>query len=177
MLSAVLSAVPRPFVGLRVILPLRGHFHLFEAPLVDRAVDCDLVLSLEGMRQSLLRREGRVTGSISAEDLAHGRPMEGSLTYREASEGQVLVTAHFSGDDGLDDGPPRSYTLRGFVEVLPVAPLATATTMPFSLYSAEDEELGRGVLRFDLRGDSRRVLGSLRPRLGFATRDAKREGT
>ena len=157
--------IPRPFIGVSVTLPLRGHFHLFASVLVDRAIDCQMTLQFQGMRKSVLRREGRLLGSVSADGLADVRALTGAVTYREASEGQALFTARFT-SDGLGGGHVgETLTLRGFVEVLPVAPLATATTMPFSLYSALDDEIGRGAMRLDLRGDLGRVLGSVRPTL------------
>jgi hypothetical protein len=155
--------LPRPLVGVGFAVPLRGHFHRFDSPLVDRAIDCHLAFELEGMRQSVLHRVGRVSGWVTASGLARAPVLDGAVTYREASEGQAIVTLHFASDGEAGSG--ERLTLRGFVEVLPVAPLTTATTMPFSLYSASDQEIGRGVLRFDLRGDLGRVVRSLRPRL------------
>ncbi len=154
---------PRPLVGVGFAVPLRGHFHLFDSPLVDRAIDCHLTFELEGMRQSVLRRVGRVSGWVTASGLARAPVLDGAVTYREASEGQAIVTFRFAREG--DPRPGDTLTLRGFVEILPVAPLTTATTMPFSLYSASDQEIGRGVMRFDLRGDLGRVVRSLRPRL------------
>jgi len=163
-----LARVPRPLLGVRLALDLRGSFHLFDAPLVDRAVDAHLAFSFDGVTSSVVRREGRVTGRIEAEGLAVGRRVEGGVTYREAGEMQAIVTISFASD--APGFPGEELTLRGFVEVLPVAPLASATTMPFSLYSARDVEIGRGVLRFDLRGDLLSALASVRPSLGFGSR-------
>lgn len=157
--------LPRPRLGVRFTLPLRGHFHLFSAPLDDRAIDCELSFSFHGMRRSVLHREGTVEGHVTAERLARGRKVRGEVTYREASEGQVLVTVRFTADGDGEAHVGEEMTLRGFVEVLPVAPLVTATTMPMSLYSAHDREIGRGVLRFDLRSDLIGALRSLRPSL------------
>jgi len=158
-------SLPLPRLGVRFVLPLRGHFHLFASPLDDRALDCELSFSFHGMRRSVLHREGTVEGRITAERLARGRKVAGEVTYREAGEGQALVTARFTCDGDGHAHVGEEMTLRGFVEILPVAPLVTATTMPFSLYSAHDRELGRGVLRFDLRGDGLSALRSLRPTL------------
>jgi hypothetical protein len=44
------------------------------------------------------------------------------------------------------------------------------------LYSARDAEIGRGVLRFDLRGDLLSALASVRPSLGFGARRKIDEG-
>jgi hypothetical protein len=159
-----LSRLPRPLLGMRLALDLRGTFHLFEAPLVDAAIDVHLAFSFDGVTSSVLRREGRVSGRIDAEGLAVGR----RVTYREAGEMQAIVTITFASDAPSFAG--EELTLRGFVEVLPVAPVATSTTMPFSLYSARDAEIGRGVLRFDLRGDLLSALASVRPSLGFGAR-------
>jgi hypothetical protein len=122
----------------------------------------------------VLRREGRVSGRIDAEGLAVGRRVVGGVTYREAGEMQAIVTVTFASDAPSFAG--EELTLRGFVEVLPVAPVATSTTMPFSLYSARDAEIGRGVLRFDLRGDLLSALASVRPSLGFGARRKIDEG-
>ena len=155
--------LPRPLVGVGFAVPLRGQFHRFDSPLVDHAIDCHLAFELEGMRQSVLPRASRVSGWVAAGGLARAPIVEGTVTYREASEGRAMVTLSFSSDPNAC--PSERLTLRGFVEVLTVAPLTTATTMPFSLYSAGDQEIGRGVMRFDLRGDLARVVRSLRPRL------------
>jgi hypothetical protein len=41
--------------------------------------------------------------------------------------------------------------------------LGSITTLPASLYSAGGEEIGRLVLRFDYKSDTKRLLKSLRP--------------
>ncbi len=125
----------------------------------------------------MLHREGTVEGRITAERLARSRKVSGEVTYREAQEGQALVTVRFTCDGDGHAHVGEEMTLRGFVEILPVAPLVTATTMPFSLYSTHDRELGRGVLRFDVRGDLLSALRSLRPTVGMSRGVADSEGT
>ncbi len=147
-----------PTVAATLALTLRGHFHLLASPLEEHAIDCDLTVDLQGVRGVFLRRTGKVRGRVRAEGLASDHALEGTLSFRGAEAGQVLVAFAFLADDGA------RRTLRGYVEVLPAAPLATVTELPFSLYSADDEEIGRGVLRFDARGDLRAVLRSLRLR-------------
>jgi hypothetical protein len=147
-----------PIFGLSLALTLRGHYHLLSSPLENRAFESDLTLDFQGIRGTLFRREGRVTGKVTAEGLAERRVLEGTVSLRGAHEGQVLVSFSFEGTSG------SRYTVRGFVEVLPAAPLATITEVPVSLYDASDAEIGRGTLRFDLRGDLGRVLRSIRLR-------------
>ncbi|HRG99232.1 MAG TPA: hypothetical protein PLR99_23440 [Polyangiaceae bacterium] len=154
-----------PRFGATVQLALRGHFHLLEAPLEDRAIDCALAVDFHGVGGAFLGRVGRVTGELSAEGVATARALAGSLALRGGAHARLLLTFGFEGDDGA----PR--TLRGYVEVLPAAPLATVTEVPFSLYAVragDDDEVGRGVLRFDARGELGAVLRSLRLRLGAA---------
>lgn len=154
-----------PRLGATVQLALRGHFHLLEAPLDDHAIDCALGVDFHGGGGALLGRVGRVTGELWAEGVATHRPLAGSLALRGGAHPRLLLTLRFEGDDGA----PR--TLRGYVEVLPAAPLATVTEVPFSLYAGragDDDEVGRGVLRFDARGELGAALRSLRLRVGAA---------
>lgn len=154
-----------PRFGATVQLALRGHFHLLAAPLEDRAIDCALAVNLHGAGGALLGRVGRVTGEVSAEGVATERPLAGTVALRRGAYTRLLLALRFDGDDGA----PRA--LRGYVEALPAAPLATVTEVPFSLYDVradEDDEVGRGVLRFDARGELGAALRSLRLRVGAA---------
>ena len=151
-----------PRLGATAELSLRGNVHLLEAPLGARAIDCALGVDFHGSGGALIGRVGRVTGRVSAEGIATDRVLSGSLAFRREAHMRLLLALGFEGDDGS----PR--TLRGYVEVLPAAPLATATEVPFSLYAGEDDEVGRGVLRFDARGELRAVMRSLRLRVGAA---------
>lgn len=151
-----------PRLGATVQLALRGHFHLLDAPLEDRAIDCALRLDFHSVSGALFGRTGRVHGRLSAGGVATDRAVDGAVTVRGGGQGRLLLTLGFEGDDA------RPRTLRGYVEVLPAAPLATVTEVPFSLYAANDDEIARGVLRFDARGELGSLVRSLRLRLGAA---------
>ena len=138
---------------------LRGTYWRLDAPLEELA----LTLSLEARAGDVARfvrdRVWTVTGVIDAQGLATRRPVEGSILFHLPDERRLPYRVRFEGDDG------GRYELSGQKEWLGVAPVASMTTLPVTIYDPRGQELGRGTLRFDARRDWARWLRSFRLRL------------
>jgi hypothetical protein len=72
-------------------------------------------------------------------------------------ERRVPYDLEFTSDQG------RTLHVRGQHDFMVMDALGSITTLPASLYSAGGEEIGRLVLRFDYKSDTKRLLKSLRP--------------
>jgi hypothetical protein len=100
----------------------------------------------------------RITGTIDAERLARGRPLDGTLVFRLFDERRIAYRFTFPADDG------RRYEVSGQEEWSGLAPVTSLTLLPVSLYDERGDEIGRAMLRFDLRSDWARWLKSFRLR-------------
>ncbi len=137
---------------------LRGSYYLLDAPLEDRALSVELAADIVGLRGLVLAKQARLLGRIHAEGLAPDAVAEGTLGLRLIDEGRLPLSLSFRGDDG------GAYRLRGQSELVVAAPVETVTELPLSLYDGQDREIGRGLLRFDVRGDLGKLLRSFRVR-------------
>src|SRR5438309_379751 len=73
---------------------------------------------------------------------------------RPVRERRLPYDFTFRGDDD------REYRFHGQKDVTMIALHDTMTTLPASLYDADGKEVGRAVLRFDVRGDLVKFLRS-----------------
>jgi hypothetical protein len=142
--------------GLSFRQTLRGGYWRLDAPTRERGVDAVLEARAADLRVLVRDRTLLLRGTLDVEDLAVRAPAEGTLVFRLLDERRVQYRIRFRGDDG------RSYELSGQMEWLPFAPLESVTTLPASLYDDQGAEIGRGVLRFDLRREGFRFLRSFR---------------
>jgi hypothetical protein len=138
---------------------LRGNYWRLDAPTEERAIAFTIEARARDLRQFARDRMWRLNGRIDAEGLATRRPVEGTLGFKLIDEQRLPYRLRFQGDDG------RAYELSGQKEWLGVAPIASMTTLPASLYDDKNEEIARATLRFDLRADWGRWMKSFRVHL------------
>jgi hypothetical protein len=135
---------------------LTGTYWLLTAPADERAIGCTIDAQAPDVGVFARDRTMRLSGTIDAERLASGRPLEGSLAVKLIDERRMGLRVAFVGDNG------RPYELSGQVEWTPLSPLGSLTRLDATLYDDAPEEIGRAVLRFDVWSEWRRWLKSFR---------------
>jgi hypothetical protein len=145
--------------GFRYRETLRGTYHLLSAPLDDLAMELTVEVKTKGIRSFLRDRMADIEGEITLENLAERKPLSGTLAFKLLDERRLPYSFSFTGEDG------KIYRMRGQRALSIVAPAESITTLPATLYDAADREIGRGMVRFDVRGDGGKLLRSLRPRI------------
>jgi hypothetical protein len=126
---------------------MSGTYHLLDAPLVERGIRFSIGARVDGMRRFLRDRMARIEGDVEVEGFASKRHLVGTLALKLLDERRLTYDFAFEGDDG------RPYRFHGQKDVTMIAIADTMTTLPASLYDGADKEIGRAVLRFDLRSD------------------------
>lgn len=149
----------RGLPGLSFRETMRGGWWRLDAPTEEHTLTLSLQARADDVGVLARDRTFRLHGIVDVGGLASGAEVEGELVFRLFDQGRLPYRVRFRGDDG------RAYELSGQKEWLPVAPLASITTLPISVYGDDGAEIGRGMLRFDLRRDWRAWLGSVRVRL------------
>lgn len=142
--------------GLSFRETMRGTLWRLDAPTQERAVDVTLEARADNLRELARDRTFRLRGTVDVEGMATRAAAEGTLVFKLATEQRLPYRVRFRGDDG------RSYELSGQKEWLAVAPVASMTTLPASLYDEGGQEIGRATLRFDLRVEGWHFLRSFR---------------
>lgn len=147
-------------LGLEFRFCMRGSYYLFQEPLEEHACSLDVVAFLEGVttrqKHSLLTGRASLVGRSTFEGLATDRPVRGTMTLLWI-ERRVPYDIELTSDQG------RTMHVRGQHDFMVMDVLGSITTLPASLYNASGEEIGRLVLRFDYKSDTKRLLKSLRP--------------
>lgn len=143
-------------IGLTFRETMSGGYHLTPAPGIDRPMAFTIRASVPSLRSLLGGALFAIEGSVFAEGLASHRPLRGTLNI-DPLRGKVLVYLfEFDGDDGAH------YVFQGRKTLSEGDLLHAMTVLPGGIYDAEGREVGRALLRFDLRGDLLRFLGSFR---------------
>lgn len=137
---------------------MSGTYWLLGAPADERAIGFTLAAEATDIASFVRNKTMRLSGTMDAEGLAAGKPVEGSLAVKLLDEGRIAYRLAFSGDDG------QSYELSGQQEWSSVSPVASLTLLSATLYDARGQEIGRAQLRFDFWSDWKRWLKSFRPR-------------
>ena len=135
---------------------MRGTYHLLESPLVERGIEFTVRAKVDGMRRFLRDRTARIEGVVDVEGFATKRPLRGSLGLMLLDQRRLPYDFMFRGDDD------REYRFHGQKDVTLIALADTMSTLPASRYDAAGNEIGRAVLRFDIRGDLGAFLKSWR---------------
>lgn len=143
-------------LGFRYTEALSGAYHLLEAPMDERAIRYRVTVRVPSVKSFLRDRSATCEGDIHVEGLADRKSLRGSAALKLVEEGRLLYDLGFDGDDG------KAYVLRGEKDLQLATGFEGVTTMPASLYDASGKEIGRAVLRFDLRSELRPFLRSLR---------------
>lgn len=135
---------------------LTGSYHLLSSPLEDRAARLQIAAQVDGLRQFLRDKLAVIDGEIHLAGFADEKPIHGTLGLKLLDEGRIPYDFRFNGNDG------RSYRFQGCCELTPIALADSLTVLPASLYDEARHEIGRAVLRFDVRGELMNVVRSLR---------------
>jgi len=138
---------------------MSGNYWLLDAPTEERAISLSVEAYAPRFRRFAVDKTWQLRGRLDAEGLASGRPVEGTLVFRLLDERRLPYRFAFTGDDG------ERYELSGQKEWSGLAPLESITLLPATLYDAAGEELGRAMLRFDLRADGLEWMKSFRVHL------------
>lgn len=156
--------------GLRFHESLRGGFYFLDAPTDERAIDVDLEIRLDGLRRFAKERTGTIVGKVTVEDFVDTE-VEGRIGLAVVNQRRLPYEMDFVGPRRGGDASDRiPYRLVGekYMGLLDAA--ENVTYLPMSLYEVTGDpkkplgrEIARATLRFDVRGDLRRTLKSLRP--------------
>jgi hypothetical protein len=145
--------------GFRFHEALRGGFYFLAEPTDERAIDVDLEIRLDGIRRFAKERTGTIVGRLEIEDFV-ATEVRGRIGLSVVNQRRLPYELDFE-REGV------SYRLVGEKYIGLMDAAENVTYLPMSLYEVVDgkaaAELGRASLRFDLRGDLRRTLRSLRP--------------
>jgi hypothetical protein len=138
---------------------MSGGYHLLAHPLEDCTAELSLDVSIDRLRDFVRTPALHVEGVVSLAGVATARPCSGKIALRVVNEQRIPYDLHFTADDG------RAYQLYGQRD-LTVPKLADAlTTLPMSLCDDTGREVGRAVLRFDMRTELVQLLRSIRVRV------------
>jgi hypothetical protein len=133
---------------------MAGTYHRLDEPLVERAIKFSVAAKVDGIRRFLRDKTARIEGEVEVEGLAAKRPLKGTLGLMLLDQRRLPYDFTFRGDDGKD------YRFHGQKDVTMIGLHDTMTTLPASLYDVDGNEIGRAVLRFDVRGDLMKFLRS-----------------
>jgi hypothetical protein len=146
-------------IGLTFSERMSGMWHSLAAPADERPIEFEVRATVDRLRELLGNTVARLEGRIVVDGLTRGADATGTLGIGAiVRERRLPYALSFRGDDG------KSYRFDGAKEV-DVADLTRAfTTLPAYLFDGEGNEVGRAVLRFDLRGDMAKFVRSFRPK-------------
>lgn len=142
--------------GFRFQETMAGSYRL-HADVVDRPMSFTVRARSARMRSFLRRPEVAIEGELDAEGFADRRPLRGTLGMDPLRTGILPYAFEFTANDG------RRYAFEG-KKTLSLLHLAESmTVLPGALRDDQGLEVGRALLRFDLRRDLVRFLLSFRP--------------
>jgi hypothetical protein len=137
---------------------MAGSFHL-DPPHGDgraRPFSFTVRARSRGLVSFLRNREVTLEGAVEAEGLADHRPIRGTLGLDPLRTGTLPYALEFTDNDG------RPYRFVGKKTLTPGDPVQSMTVLPGVLVGPDGVEVGKALLRFDLRSDLGRFLASFR---------------
>lgn len=135
---------------------MRGSYYLLGAPLEERGLEFTLKVETRKILRFARDTTCALHGKVTVEGIATDADLEGTLAFRER---RLPYDFTFTGDDG------KRYRLRGQKDFNWFAPTESMSTLPITLLDADDTEIGRAVVRFDLRSDTAKLVKSFRLQL------------
>lgn len=147
--------------GFRFEETMRGSWYLLSKPQEERAIEFSIEARVDNLRRFARDLVARIQGVVTLEGMCKHANLDGTLAMKLLRENRLAYDFSFTADDG------KRYRIRGEKNMVALGLLESLTTLPASLYDAEDNEIGRVVVRFDLRADWRKFLFSFRPRLSL----------
>jgi len=142
-------------LGLRYREVLHGGFYFFTDPVDERAADLALDVEVASAAAFAQSHVAQLTGEMTLEGFAEHVRVEGTLVF-DREQKRATYTLRFTAGDGA------AYVLRGYKELEVLNLVDSFTLVRASLYSDAAREVGRAVLRFDVRGGWKALLRSVR---------------
>jgi hypothetical protein len=139
---------------------LSGNYWRLDAPTDERAIAFTIDAYARSVVDLARSKTWQVKGTIDADHLASGKELTGTVSFKLLSERRVPYRLTFVGDDG------HRYELSGQREWSGLSPVGSLTLLPACLYDEHGDEVGRAMLRFDLRADWASWMKSFRLRVG-----------
>ena len=147
--------------GFRFEETMRGSFYLLDKPEDERAMEFSIEARVDNLRRFVRDLNARIRGVVTLEGICKHANLDGTLGLKLVRENRLPYDFSFTGEDG------KKYRLRGEKNFTPLGITESLTTLPASLYDADDKEIGRAIVRFDLRSDWKKFVLSFRPRLAL----------
>jgi len=122
----------------------------------DRNFTFTVTATADRLREFARSRLTRLRGTLFAEDLADGVPIEGTLELAVLSHRRLVYEFDFDGRDG------RRYHFRGQSAVDPLHLLQTLATVPGRITDSAGREIATVLLTFDFTNDLLPMALSLR---------------
>lgn len=145
-------------IGLTFSERMAGTWHRLDAPAEEKPIEFRAQVTVPSLKDFLGNTVARLHGTVLAEGLTRGAKFEGTLGLGELfRERRLPYHFTFRGDDG------RDYHFDGTKEVSLLDLPRSMTTLPGYLHDDAGHEVGRAVLRFDLRSDLVSFLRSWKP--------------
>jgi hypothetical protein len=135
---------------------MRGNYYLLADPTAERAMSFTVRVKAPSLLAFAREPVGRLEGRVTLEGFADDVPLEGTLAFRLHDQRRLVYEFEFKANGG------QACRFRGQKDVTALAPIESMTTLPGSLYDESSKEIGRAVVRFDVRSDLKRFLGSFR---------------
>lgn len=143
-------------IGLTFSETMSGGYHLASAPDVDRPMHFTVRASLPSLRSVLGAPLFSIDGQVFAQGFAEHKVLKGTLKIDPYREKVIAYSFDFEGDDG------HRYSFRGQKTLSEGSLIVAMTVLPGGLFDAAGAEVGRALLRFDLRSDIVKFLRSFR---------------
>ncbi len=145
-------------IGFAFRQTMSGSYWRLDAPAREDAIAVTFDAAAADVRDFARDKTLHITGTIDAERLASAQDLDGTLAFHLLDERRVAYRFTFGGDDG------RRYELSGQEEWRKIAPIASLTLLPATIYDVRGEEIARATLRFDVRSEWAKWMGSFRLR-------------
>lgn len=135
---------------------LRGNYYLLDDPTNERAMNFTIRAVAKGVVAFAHDPVAHIEGRLSLEGFADDVSLEGNLAFRLRRQRRLTYDFTFFGNDR------KPYRFRGQKDFTPLGIIESFTTLSGSLYDEGRSEIGRATLRFDLRSEFVKLLGSFR---------------
>lgn len=148
-------------LGLTFRETLDGSWHRPSAPADERRCAVDVTITIPRVTELLGNTVAEISGRVTLDGLATDRDFKGTLGVGAiVRERRVPYAFSFIADDG------SAYRFDGAKEVNVLKIPRSITTLGAYVFDAQGEEVGRVILRADLREEILRFLTTFRPVLG-----------
>jgi hypothetical protein len=141
---------------------LDGSWHRPSAPGEERRCSVDVSVVIPRVTELLGNTIAEISGRVTLEGFATNREFKGTLGVGAIlRERRIPYAFSFIADDGA------AYRFDGAKEVNVLSLPKSTSTLGAYVFDGQGEEVGRVVLRADLRDEVVRFLTTFRPKLGW----------